>query len=75
MRRANYWGTAFYNGIVLGIWPAGGLAFLFAALLHTQMSFLAGFVFGLCVFVPFFMWLYHAIVWPRRRRNGQISRR
>jgi hypothetical protein len=28
MRKANYWGTLFYNGFVIGIWPAAALAYI-----------------------------------------------
>ncbi len=67
--RANYWVTLFYNGVVCGIWPAAGVAYIAAVRLDTRASFLPIFVLSMCLWIPFFMWIFHAFIWRRRLRR------
>ncbi len=73
MRRypANYWVTLFYNGVVIGIWPAAAIAYILPFRQHSLAGFVTTLYFAMCVLVPSVMWLYHKVIWPRRtRRNG-----
>ena len=77
MRKANYWGRLFYNGVVIGVWPAAALAYILTIyVIHPPqfIVFVATFVLGMIVFVPAIMLLYHKLVVPRRRK-AQPQRR
>jgi hypothetical protein len=74
MRKTNYWGTLFYNGVVIGIWPAAALAYILTFdVLHLPylIVFAAIFALGWVVFVLAIMLLYHKLIVPRRRRKPQ----
>jgi hypothetical protein len=70
--RVNYWVTLFFNGVVVGIWPAAAVAAALAAFLHNLSSFIAFFLVCMVLFVPGIMWLYHAAIWPRRKRRRRF---
>lgn len=75
MRRykANYWVTLLYNGVVCGIWPAAGAAYVLATFQRAHTSFALMFFLGMCLWVPFFMWLFHAVIWRRRKRQRSVG--
>lgn len=71
MRRywVNYWLTAFYNGVVVGIWPAAAIAFITAGVLRTLSIFPMVFLGCMAFWVPVIMWMYHTEIWPMRRQR------
>lgn len=78
MLKANYWASLFFNGIVLGIYPAAALAMIVShyPLDHgTAEAFITVFVINLLGFVLIIMCLYHYIIVPRRRARGRQTRR
>lgn len=69
MRKTTYWTRLVYNGVVLGIWPAGALAFISAKYAPNIVVFLAILIFSWAIFMLAFVGLYHYVIVPRRRRR------
>lgn len=74
MRRANYWVMTFNNAVWPSLYVATAAGFLAGLGLRSFLAFLVAFLIAMCICVPLIMWLYHSIIWPRRRRNGQTGR-
>jgi hypothetical protein len=71
MYKANYWLTVAYNGLVIGIWPAAGLAFLLTSILGMGQGLFLPLLLGLlAVFALCIGWIYHTRIWRRRRSRS-----
>ncbi len=75
MYKANYWLTVAYNGIVIGIWPAAGLAFLLTNILGGGLGVFLPLLLGfLAIFAFGIGWIYHTRIWRRQRPRSSLKR-
>jgi hypothetical protein len=74
MHRANYWIAVFTNSVFPSLYLATAVALVLGVVFHRVDVFLITFVALMSVGVPYFMWLYHNVIWPRRKRRRQTPR-
>lgn len=71
MRKANYWNAVFISGLFPSLYIATGAALVLTTAFHTSAVFHITFVLLMILAVPCSMWLYHAVILPRRKRCKQ----